>query len=248
MSKVKVTIQGEIAVIRLENGTTNAIDSELVADLESALSQIRLSAKGLVLAGNEKFFSIGLDLPEMIHYNRAGMTDFFTRFDHLAFDLFTLSMPTACAMTGHAVAGGNVLALTCDFRYAAEGRKLIGLNEATIGLPVPYLSNLILRQVVGDRAATEMMYYGRLFASKEAADIGLIDEMLPLAEVEEKAVAKINALTALPRNAFNITKENRTEAVRTNYLLHGQAKLERLLDCWFEDSAQALLKAAAQKF
>ncbi|MBE0574542.1 MAG: enoyl-CoA hydratase/isomerase family protein [Desulfuromonadales bacterium] len=248
MSKVTVTMQGETAVLRLGNGVTNAISSELVDDLASALTQLRDSARGLVLAGNEKFFSIGFNLPELVQLDHDGMTDFFTRFDQLTLDLFTLPMPTACAMTGHAVAGGNVLALTCDFRFAAEGKKLIGLNEATIGLPVPYLPDLILRQVVGDRTATEMMYHGQFLLSSRAAETGLVDAVLPLAEVEEHAVARINTLAALPHTAFAIIKENRTEAVRRSYELHNRAKLVKMLECWFEDSVQSLLKDAAQKF
>jgi enoyl-CoA hydratase/carnithine racemase len=248
MSKVTVTMQDETAVLRLDNGITNAISSELVTDLASALTGVRGSARGLVLAGNEKFFSIGFNLPELVELDHAGMSDFFTRFDQLCLDLYTLPIPTACAMTGHAVAGGNVLALTCDFRFAAEGKKLIGLNEATIGLPVPYLPDLILRQVVGDRAATGMMYHGRFLPSSEAAAIGLVDAVLPLSEVEDQAVTRINTLAALPRSAFAIIKENRTEAVRRNYEMYNRAKLAKILECWFEDSVQGLLREAAQKF
>ena len=248
MSKVTVSMQGETAVLRLDNGVTNAISNELVCDMVSALSRVRDSARGLVLAGNQKFFSIGFNLPELLQLDHAAMTDFFSRFDQLCFDLYTLAMPTACAMTGHAVAGGNVLALTCDFRFAAGGKKLIGLNEATIGLPVPYLPDLILRQVVGDRVATEMMYHGQFQPSSRAAEIGLVDAVLPLEEVEEQAVAKINTLAALPRDAFAIIKENRTEAVRRSYELYSRAKLAKMLECWFDDSVQTLLREAAKSF
>lgn len=248
MSTVSITMQDEIALLRLSNGTTNAINCTLIAELSSALAQVRCNAKGLVLLGNEKFFSIGLNLPGIIHFDRTEMTDFLTRFELLIYDLYTLPLPTACAMTGHAVAGGCVLALTCDYRYAAEGRKLIGLNEATIGLPVPYLPNLILRQLIGDRFSTEMMYEGQLRSSSEAADVGLIDEVLPLAEVEKKAITKIATMTSLPRNAFNVLKENRTEAVCASYAQHNHKKIELLLDCWFNESVQGLLKDAAKKF
>ena len=248
MSKVNISMRGETAVLRLENGATNAIGSELVADLEAALTAVKNSAQGLVLTGNEKFFSIGFNLPELVRLDHAGMTDFFTRFDQLSFDLYTLPLPTACAMTGHAVAGGNVLALTCDFRFAAEGKKLLGLNEATIGLPVPYLPDLILRQVVGDRAATEMIYHGQFLPSSKAAEIGLVDAVLPLGEVEDQAVAKINTLAAQPHRAFTLFKENRTEAVRNSYELYNRAKLARMLECWFDDSVQKLLREAAEKF
>jgi enoyl-CoA hydratase/carnithine racemase len=248
MSKVTITMQGETAVLRLDNGATNAISSELVADMASALLQVRNNARGLVLAGNEKFFSIGLNLPELVQLDRTDITAYFTRLDRLIYDLFTLPIPSACAMTGHAIAGGSVLAISCDFRFAAEGKKLLGFNESTIGLPLPYLPDLILRQIIGDRAATEMVYHGQFIPSTKAAEIGLIDALLPLAEVEEQAVAKINTLAALPRTSFSIIKENRTDTVRRNYELYGQAKLAKMLDCWFEDSVLTLLKDAAQKF
>ena len=248
MATVNVTMQGATAVLRLDNGATNAISSELVADLAAALARVRSSAGGLVLAGNSKFFSIGLNLPELITFDRAAMIAFFSRFDQLAFDLYPLPLPTACAMTGHAVAGGGVLALTCDFRFAAAGKKLFGFNEATIGLPVPYLPDLILRQLAGDRAASEMMYHGRFLPVDRAVETGMIDSVLPLAEVEEQAVAKINALAAQPRTAFALIKENRTDFVRSAYELHNRSKLARMLDCWFEDSVQALLRDAAEKF
>jgi enoyl-CoA hydratase/carnithine racemase len=248
MATVNVTMQGATAVLRLDNGATNAISSKLVDDLAAALAQVRTNAGGLVLAGNSKFFSIGLNLPELIAFDRAAIIDFFTRFDQLTFDLYTLPLPTASAMNGHAVAGGGVLALTCDFRFAAAGKKLIGFNEATIGLPVPYLPDLILRQLVGDRAATEMLYHGRFLPVDRAGEIGLVDAVLPQAEVEEQAIATINSLAAQPRKAFALIKESRTDAVRTTYELHNRAKLGRMLDCWFEDSVQTLIRAAAEKF
>ncbi len=248
MSTVSLTIQDKIALLRLDNGTTNAISSALVADLSSALSQVRCNAKGMVLLGNEKFFSIGLNLPELIHFDRTEMIDFFTLFDQITYELYTLPMPTVSAMTGHAVAGGCVLALTCDYRYAAEGKKLIGFNEATIGLPVPYLTNLMLRQLIGDRFATDMMYHGQFLSCSEAAEVGLVDKVLPLAEVEEQSIAKIDTMISLPEKAFNVQKNYRTESVCLSYAQHSSKKIDLLLDCWFEESVQEILKDASQKF
>ena len=112
----------------------------------------------MVLAGGTKFFSIGLNLPELIGLNRKEMAEFWERFTQTVFGLYTLPMPTVCAVCGHAVAGGNILALTCDYRIGSTENRKIGLNEILLGLPVPYLADLMLRQVSGDRAATERLY------------------------------------------------------------------------------------------
>lgn len=248
MSKVVIEDHDSLAVIRLNNGVTNAINPSLVEDLSVTVKQVEGQFRGAVLAGGNKFFSIGFDLPELLKLDRNGVTRFFYDFNRTAFDLFTIPLPTACAIAGHATAGGNILALTCDYRFAPEGKKLVGLNEVKLGVPVPYLADLILRQIVGDRSATEMLYGGELMPFSEAEQIGLVDEVLPLDKVEDRALEKVAELAALPRTAFEAIKANRVEAVRIRYEENYKLKHETFLDCWFTGQTQELLAEAAQKF
>jgi enoyl-CoA hydratase/carnithine racemase len=217
MSKVMIESRDNVAIMRLKNKVTNAISPDFVNDISAALNKIKSEFQGMILAGGDKFFCIGFDLPELLKLDRTGMTQFFYKFNQVAFDLFTLPLPTACAITGHAIAGGNILALACDYRFAASGKKLIGLNEVKLGVPVPYLADLMLRQIVGDRAATDIVYRGEFMASSEAEQIGLVDEVVPQEEVEDRAVEKIAELAALPRAAFTTIKANRVEAIRLSY-------------------------------
>ncbi|MBW2141336.1 MAG: enoyl-CoA hydratase/isomerase family protein [Deltaproteobacteria bacterium] len=164
------------------------------------------------------------------------------------FDLFTFPLPTACAIAGHAPAGGTVLALACDYRFAASGRKLIGLNEVQLGLPVPQITDSIMRQIVGDREATELLYQGDLIEPARAQQIGLVDEIHPLEEVEDRAVEKIAKLAALPHPALTAIKANRVEAVRLTYEKNKEIKNQEFLDCWFSQPVQELLAKTAEKF
>ncbi|MCD6298770.1 MAG: enoyl-CoA hydratase/isomerase family protein, partial [Deltaproteobacteria bacterium] len=164
------------------------------------------------------------------------------------FDILILPIPTACAITGHAIAGGTILALSCDYRFSAPGRKLMGLNEVKIGVPVPYLPDLMLRQVAGDRAATEMLYSGEYIDPDKAKKIGLLDEVLPQEDVENRAIEKITELASLPGPAFAAIKANRVEAVRMAYEKNYKAKHELFLDCWFSQPTQELLGKAAESF
>jgi enoyl-CoA hydratase/carnithine racemase len=248
MSKVVIEDHDSVAVMRLNNGVTNAINPALIEDLLFAVKQVEGQFHGAVLAGGDKFFSIGFDLPELLKLKRDGVTQFFYNFNRAAFDLFTLPLPTACAITGHATAGGNILALTCDYRFAAAGKKLTGLNEAKLGVPVPYLADLILRQIVGDRAATDMLYRGELMPTSEAEQIALADELLPQDKVEDRALEKVAELAALPRPAFEAIKANRVEAIRVRYEENYKLKHETFLDCWFTEQTQGLLAEAAKKF
>lgn len=248
MSKVMIESRDNVAIMRLKNKVTNAISPDFVNDISAALNKIKSEFQGMILAGGDKFFCIGFDLPELLKIDRTGMTQFFYKFNQVAFDLFTLPLPTACAITGHAIAGGNILALACDYRFAASGKKLIGLNEVKLGVPVPYLADLMLRQIVGDRAATEILYHGEFMASSEAEQIGLIDEVLPQDGLENRALEKIAKIASLPQPAFSAIKANRVEAIRLRYEENYKSKNEIFLDCWFSPSVQDLLTEAAEKF
>jgi enoyl-CoA hydratase/carnithine racemase len=248
MTKVKVEPHADVVVLRLNNGVTNAISSELLDDLTDALHQAKDGFKGLILAGGTKFFSIGFDLPALLQLDRPAMTDFYFKFNQTALDLYTVPLPTACAIAGHAIAGGTILALTADFRFASSGRKLMGLNEVKIGVPVPYLADLILRQIVGDREATELNYRGEFLETEQARKIGLLDDICPLEELERKAIEKVTDLAGLPPYGFNLIKENRVEEIRSRFKERGSAKIGLFLACWFNPAVQELLKEAAKKF
>jgi enoyl-CoA hydratase/carnithine racemase len=248
MSKVTLETHDVVAVLRLNNGVTNAISPELLDDLVRELKRIKSKYKGMVLAGGEKFFCIGFDLPALLQLDRTDMIEFYTRFNEVILDLYTLPVPTACAINGHATAGGAIFAISSDFRFVSMGRRFIGLNEIKIGVPVPYLPDLILRQLVGDRCATDMMYSGKFVEPEEAKRIGLVDDVFESKDLEEKAVAKIAELTALPPYGFPTIKNYRVEAVKSRYEEMRSADIDLFLKCWFDPAVQELLGEAAKKF
>jgi enoyl-CoA hydratase/carnithine racemase len=248
MKKVILEAHGAVAVLQLNNGVTNAISPELIDDLTDGVKRIKSEFMGMVLAGGDKFFCIGLDLPGLLHLGRSEMVEFYFKFTQVVLDLYTLPMPTACALDGHATAGGAILALSSDFRFASSGRKFIGLNEVKIGLPVPYLTDLILRQVVGDRCATEMMFKGEFVEPEKAQKIGLVDAVFSPEDLEEKSVAKIAELVALPPQGLTVIKNNRVGVVRSQYEEVRSTEADLFLDCWFNPAVQEQLREAAKKF
>ena len=248
MSKVNLEAHDAVAVLRLDNGVTNAISPELVDDLLETVKQIKSEFNGMVLTGGDKFFCIGLDLPNLLQLDRPDMTEFYVRFIRAVFDLYTLPLPTACAINGHATAGGAIFALSPDFRFVSTGRRFIGFNEVKIGVPVPYLTDLMLRQVIGDRCATELMFSGKFVEPDEAKKIGLVDDIFAPDDLEEKAVAKIAGLAALSTGGLTVIKNNRVEAVRSRYEEKRSADSDWFLDCWFNPAVQELLKETAKKF
>ncbi len=248
MSQVVIESRGGVALMRLNHGVTNAIGPEMAADLAAALQRIGGTHRGAVLAGGEKFFSMGFDLPVLLALGREEMAAFLDAFDRACFRLYTLPLPTVCAIRGHAVAGGHILALTCDFRVAAEGRTKLGLTEVRLGVPVPLLADLIQRQVLGDRAATRSLFSGAILTVGEAAEAGLVDEVLDGQRVEDRALEMAAELAALPAAAFAAIKANRVEAVAEAYERRRTRRSEIFLDCWFDPQTRELLGEAARKF
>ena len=248
MDLIRIEDKGAVALVRLQNKVTNAINDQLVEELLDAIALVKDNYRGLVLCGGSKFFCIGLDLPVLLTKNRTQMNSFWDRFDAALMNLYSLPLPSAAAIAGHATAGGAILALTLDFRYVAEGRNLIGLNEVNIGVPVPILADLMLRQVVGDRVATRLMFGGDLIAPDNARRAGLVDDVRPEGELEIHAVDRIAALAQRPHRAFSIIKQNRTIAVLEQFLQHQESQKQALLDCWFTSDVQQMLHKAAEKF
>jgi enoyl-CoA hydratase/carnithine racemase len=248
MATVRLEDHGPVAVLRLTNGVTNPIGKPLLEELRAGISDIKDRHKGLVLAGNTKFFSIGLDVPNLLMLGRDEMADFWSLFEDLVLCLYTLPIPTACAMAGHATGGGAILALTCDYRFVAAGKRLIALNEVKIGVPVPYLADLMIRQIVSDRVAVEMAFRSKFLSPDEARAAGLADAVCTEEEVEARAIERISELAALPAAAFALTKQHRTREIPSRFNAIRQDLNRAFMDCWFAPATQALLAEASKKF
>lgn len=237
-----------VLVIRMTNGIPNAISPSMVDDLSAALQNLPEDCRGVVLAGNTKFFSMGLDLPSLINMDRHAMLNFFTKFHRMAFDFYTLPCPTIAAINGHAVAGGCVMALLCDFRFAGSDSLKFGLNEVRLGVPVPYLADLVLRQIAGDRTATRMIFDGGFITMATGLTTGLVDQIFSSETVEEEAIKEIARIGAFTKDAIAANKASRIEEVKDRFLRNVTERNETFVDCWFSPSVQTLLKEASRKF
>ncbi len=248
METVSKEFQDHIAIVRLHSGPTNPISSIVVDELSQSLSAIRGTARGMVLCGGDPFFSAGFNLPELLTLDRPAMSDFLARFNQLCLDLLTIPIPTICALAGHAVAGGNILALTCDYRYASSSEMKIGVNEVKLGVPLPYLADMVLRQTIGDRYATQMIFSGEFISFADAKTIGLIDAIGSSEELEDFTLDRVARIASYPSQAFAAAKANKTEQIKRRYEKHGPTKNEEFLDCWFSEAVQKNLLEASVKF
>lgn len=251
MDLVCIERRDAATLVRLNRGVTNPLNLSLVKQLTETVAEAREdpSVRGLVLgSANDKFFSIGFDIPELIELNREDFKVFYQGFNRLSLDLYTLPKPTVAAISGHAVAGGCILTLCCDYRFIADGRKLMGLNEVKLGVPVPYPGDSILRHTIESRYAREILGTGEFYNPGELLHMGVTDKVLPLKEVLLKAVEKVQSLGALPDEAFSMIKGNRVEPVAKEILTGLEAREQAFLERWFSAETRERLREAMKKF
>src|SRR5215204_5477011 len=135
-STVRYELDGDVAVIRLDDGKANALSHAVIDELDAALRRGQDEAKAIVLVGREGRFSGGFDLktttagPEQaVNLLKSGI--------ELAHAIFLSPVPVVIAATGHSLAMGAILLMAADLRIGADGAYKIGMTEVRIGMPVP---------------------------------------------------------------------------------------------------------------
>jgi len=247
---VTVERRDRVAILKLARDVTNALNLEHVTHLAKALDEAKQDSevRGIVLASaNDKIFSLGFDIPWLHEADQEQVGRFYRLFNKTCLDLYTIPKPTVAAITGHAIAGGTILALCCDYRHIAEGRKLMGLNEIKLGVPVPYLPDCIARQLLGTNKAREVLETGDFYPAEDLLRMGMVDRVLPLESVLTKSVEKAAQLGSAPQ-AFALIKQNRVETIEAQVREHGEEKARAFLECWFSPDAQERLREAIKKF
>lgn len=233
--------QGEVATLRMDRPPANALDHALVEALLAALDTVHTgTARALILTGRPGMFSGGLDVPALIDCKRPDISRFWQQFFELGRRLASSPIPVIAALSGHAPAGGAVLALQCDYRIGIDGNFRIGLNEVQVGLPVPGTILLALEQVIGPRRARQLATRGSLLPMAEALAIGLVDELVDPDSLLPAALARAQELLALPPVAMNTTrlagKAGLLEAYRTS------RDVATATDWWFSAETQAEMR------
>ena len=243
--------QDGVALVRLNRGVINAIDQNVIDELGEALQMCKNDpvVRGLVVtSNNDKFFSIGFDLPALYPLPRGEFGAFFRAFNLLCLDLFTFPKPTITAITGHATAGGCILALCADYRFIAEGRRLIGVNESKLGVPITYLANCLLRQLVGERQAREAVSSGTLYPPEEASRIGMVNGIYPLTKVVSAAMQKARDMGEMPGDGFAANKRLWVRGIEAQVVSYLEEEERLFLDHWYAPTARRHLKDALAKF
>jgi enoyl-CoA hydratase len=228
---VRFTLQGTVAVVTMDDGKANALSYPMIDALLEALARAEREASAIVLAGRPERFCGGFDLKVMMSGPDAAR-QLLRRGSELLMKLYGTPLPLVIACTGHAIAGGALVVLTGVVRIGAAGAFRIGLNELSIGLPVPMLAMELARDRLAPPALPRATLGAQIYAPDEAVAAGYLDAVAPAEELAARAAQEAARLGAFARVAYRATKER----LRGKTIAHVRASLD-------EDMARLLSPA-----
>jgi enoyl-CoA hydratase len=206
-----------VVVMTIDRPSANAMSVELLRDVLAGVAQVGSAPpRALVLAGRPGVFSAGADLKLVPGYGPEEQREMVASINAMALDVYALPCPVVGAITGHAIAGGLVLALCTDLRVASsEGRY--GLTEVKVGVPYPQAAIGVVAAELAPHAARVLALGNELIDAAECLRLGVFDEVVAPDEVLPRALALAANLAAMPADVY----------ARTKHDLHG-ATIERL--------------------
>jgi enoyl-CoA hydratase/carnithine racemase len=208
VSLVEYSAEDAVAVITLARPPVNALNGELISDLDGAVARaMDPSVRAVVLTGSPHF-AAGADITEFTAAYESGdvrlvarrLTDVIRRLEQLP-------KPVIAAIRGYALGGGLEVALGCDFRYLAEDAK-VGLPEIKLGIIPGAGGTQRLPRLIGLGPAREMIYSGRFVDATEARDLGLADRVLKPEALLDEAVDYASAWAKGPTVALGSAKKS----------------------------------------
>ena len=157
---IDLTRRGAVSVLRMAHGKANALDVELCDALTAQFIDYAQSDAGaLVIVGEGRMFSAGVDLVRIVNGGAAYVRTFLPALNRMCATLFDVDKPVVAAVNGHAIAGGCIIACAADYRMMARDVGRIGLPELLVGVPFPVEPLEVMRFTAPDQLHA-MIYRG----------------------------------------------------------------------------------------
>lgn len=248
--KVRLDIDGGVAIVTLDRpNKLNALYPEMILRLVDVIEEVRRDNKvrAMVLRGEGRAFCAGDDLAPEDRF-KYGPPDLQTRmrtgFPRAVLDMIQLRKPVVGIVQGYAVGAGLDLALACDFRFS-DPQARYGAVYVNRGLGGG--STYLLPKYVGFGRATELLLLGRFIEMEEALRLGLVTEVAPKEQLEEKAMALARKLAKGPTQAYGAVKNARNQGLGLDPVKGFEAQILANVELMFHKDAREGPRAFKEK-
>jgi len=205
MSNPSYSLEGDVALITMDDGKANALSHAIIDTLNETLDRAEKEARAVVLAGRPGLFCAGFDLGPMTE-GAASARALVKAGSELNMRLILHPQPVVAACTGHALAAGSLLLLSVDTRIGAHGKFKIGLNEVAIGLRLPVFAVELAHDRLCERHIVGATVEARLYSPERACEVGFLDRVVPADDTIEAALNEARTLSKLNLKALADTK------------------------------------------
>ena len=224
-----VTVQTDqaVATIRLERPPMNALNAQVQDEIAAAAAQVTADqeVRAVILYGGGKVFAAGADIKEMANASYGRMAADTRRLQDAFTAVAKIPKPVVAAITGYALGGGLELALCADFRVAGESAR-VGQPEILLGVIPGAGGTQRLPRLVGPARAKDIVFTGRFVGAAEALAIGLVDLVVPDADVYAAARDLVARYASGPAIALRAAKQAIDEGLEVD--LDTGLEIERL--------------------
>jgi enoyl-CoA hydratase/carnithine racemase len=205
---VRLEVDEGVATLRLDRPKMNALNAQMQEEIRAAATEAsaRDDVKAVVVYGGERVFAAGADVKEMAEMSYVDMVDRSGRLQSSFSSVAAIPKPVVAAVTGYALGGGCELALCADVRFAADD-AVLGQPEILLGIIPGAGGTQRLTRLVGPSRAKDIIFTGRFVKADEALAIGLVDRVVPAAQVYDEAVAWARQFTGAATYAVRAAKE-----------------------------------------
>lgn len=215
-----IEVVDQCAVVRMNTNKVNVQNDQFFADLHGAFDRLEKEFGELpvVLTGQGDAFSAGIDFQYSFDIFGSGSDEkirqWYRTYRETNLRIFKYPRPTVAAVNGHAIAGGLITALDCDFRVAArKPASKFGLNEVPIGIPMPAAYVEIIKYTLGDQVGALATLRGKLYALDEAAKLGFFHEVVEPEKLLSVAIAYAKCITPDCNTAYAMSKKALQDSV-----------------------------------
>jgi enoyl-CoA hydratase/carnithine racemase len=205
---VTLEVDGAIGTIRLDRPPMNALNGQVQEEIRACAleASARKEVRAVVIYGGPKLFAAGADIKEMVVASYADTVDRSVGLSSAFTSVARIPKPVVAAVTGYALGGGCELALCADRRVAAQD-AVLGQPEILLGIIPGAGGTQRLPRLIGPAKAKDLCFTGRFVKADEALAIGLVDEVVPAAEVYDAAVRWASQFATGPSYALRAAKE-----------------------------------------
>ncbi len=197
-SFLKCTSEGTIAILTISAPKSlNALNSNILTEMDDYLNHFDCDKyRCLIVTGDgEKSFVAGADISEMATLNVPQGQTFGQKGAAVFRKIETLHVPVIAAVNGFALGGGCELAMACDIRICSDNARF-GQPEVGLGIIPGFSGTVRLARLVGMGMAKQLIYTGKAIKADEALRIGLVNEVVPQADLMNRALEIANQIAA----------------------------------------------------